>query len=163
MYLNFYIFLFIRRIPFPGIRTSNIQSLITHLYAKVAFFQNPFAIITHESKVGAFHFQRNGFRFSRLQFYFLKSTQAADIRSQGSDQIATEQQNAFLADTVTGVLHINGESKYIVSRKVGFIRFEVAVSIGSVAQSVTKCPLHGHRNHKHPTSFQGLRTACSRK
>ena len=100
MYLNFYIFLFIRRIPFPGIRTSNIQSLITRLYAEVAFFQNPFAIITHESKVGAFHFQRNGFRFSRLQFYFLKSTQAADIRSQGSDQIATEQQNAFLADTV---------------------------------------------------------------
>ena len=60
MYLNFYIFLFIRRIPFPGIRTSNIQSLITRLYAEVAFFQNPFAIITHESKVGAFHFQRNG-------------------------------------------------------------------------------------------------------
>lgn len=39
-------------------------------------FQNPLAVITYESKVGAFQFQCHGLGFTGFQLYLLKSTEA---------------------------------------------------------------------------------------
>ena len=118
--------------------------MVTRLDAEVTFLQNPLAIIAYESKVGAFQFQSHGLCLARFQFHFLESAKTAGIGSKGGNEVTAEEQHALLADTVTGMFHMNGESKHIISGKVRLIHLEVAVRKGGIAQTVAERPLYGH-------------------